>query len=123
MENRKRILIVEDDTDLLDILSIDLQSKGYEVLTAADGKQALQSIYSQKLDLVVLDVMIPYMDGYHMAYEVTTKMGEAAPKILLITGRNVSQEKGVILLSGVHDVLQKPFAIKDLHEKIKKMVG
>lgn len=123
MENRKRILIVEDDTDLLDILSIDLQSHGYEVVTATDGKQALQSIYSQKMDLVVLDVMIPYMDGYHMAYEVTTKMGEAAPKILLITGRNVKQEKGVILLSGVHDVLQKPFNIKDLHEKIKQMVG
>ena len=123
MANRKRVLVADDDVDLVDLLSMDLAHLGFEVLTASNGKEVLQILRDQKVDLVLLDVMMPYMDGYHVAFEISSKMGDASPKILLITSRDLTKEKGVALLSGAHDHLQKPFELDDLHRKVHELVG
>jgi len=123
MADRKRVLVADDDVDLVDLLSMDLAHLGFEVLTAANGKEVLQILRDQKVDLVLLDVMMPYMDGYHVAFEISSKMGDASPKILLITSRDLTKEKGVALLSGAHDHLQKPFELDDLHRKVHDLVG
>ncbi|MBI4248881.1 MAG: response regulator transcription factor [Elusimicrobia bacterium] len=122
MANRKRILIVDDDSDLVELLNIFLTGKGYELLTASDGKQALQLLGDHPVDLVLLDVMMPYMDGYHVAFEISNKMGTEAPKIVLMTSRDTVREKGVILLSGAHSVMQKPFDLEELDQKIREML-
>ncbi len=122
MADRKRILVADDDPDLIDLLELDLTSEGYEVLTAVNGKDALQMAMGNKVDLVLLDVMMPYIDGYHVAYELTNKLGANCPKIVIITSRDTTREKGIALMSGAHEVLQKPFEMATLHETIKSIL-
>jgi DNA-binding response OmpR family regulator len=120
MADKKRILVADDDPDLLDLLKMDLGFQGYEVLVAANGKDALQMAMTEPLDLVLLDVMMPYIDGYHVAYELTNKLGAKAPRIVIMTSRDTVKEKGIALMSGAMEVLQKPFEMAKLHERIKK---
>lgn len=123
MADRKRILVADDDPDLIDLLKLDLGAEGYEVLTAVNGKDALQMAMSEKVDLILLDVMMPYIDGYHVAYELTSKLGAKCPKIVIITSRDTVREKGIALMSGAHEVLQKPFEMAVLHERISAILG
>jgi len=118
MADKKRILVADDDPDLLDLLKMDLGFQGYEVLCAANGKDALQLAMAEQLDLVLLDVMMPYIDGYHVAYELTNKLGAKAPRIMIMTSRDTVKEKGIALMSGAAEVLQKPFEMAKLHERI-----
>ncbi len=118
MADRKRILVADDDPDLLDLLKMDLGFQGYEVIVAANGKDALQIALTEHLDLVLLDVMMPYIDGYHVAYELTNKLGAKAPRIMIMTSRDTVKEKGIALMSGAAEVLQKPFEMAKLHERI-----
>jgi DNA-binding response OmpR family regulator len=122
MGDKKRILVADDDPDLLDLLKMDLTYQGYEVVAAANGKDALQMAMTESLDLVLLDVMMPYIDGYHVAYELTNKLGTKAPKILIMTSRDTVKEKGIALMSGATEVLQKPFEMAKLHERIKAVL-
>ena len=123
MADKKRILVADDDPDLLDLLKMDLAYQGYEVLVAADGKEALQTALNETLDLVLLDVMMPYIDGYHVAYELTNKLGSKAPRIMIMTSRDTVKEKGIALMSGAAEVLQKPFEMAKLHERIIKLLA
>ena len=118
MVDRKRILVADDDPDLLDLLQMDLSHQGYDTLTAANGKDALQVAMAEKLDLILLDVMMPYIDGYHVAYEVTTKLGPKAPYIIIMTSRDTTLEKGIALMSGAYEIIQKPFEMVKLHERV-----
>jgi DNA-binding response OmpR family regulator len=123
MADRKRILVADDDPDLLDLLKMDLGFQGYEVLAAANGKDALQIAMAEQLDLVLLDVMMPYIDGYHVAYELTNKLGSKAPRIMIMTSRDTVKEKGIALMSGASEVLQKPFEMAKLHERIAAILA
>ena len=123
MADRKRILVADDDPDLLELLKMDLGFQGYEVLAAANGKDALQIAMAEKLDLILLDVMMPYIDGYHVAYEVTNKLGAKAPRIMIMTSRDTQREKGIALMSGAEEVFQKPFEMAALHAKILEMLA
>lgn len=120
---KKRILVADDDPDLLDLLLMDLAYQGYEVLSAANGKDALQTALKEQLDLVLLDVMMPYIDGYHVAYELTNKLGAKAPRIMIMTSRDTVKEKGIALMSGATEVLQKPFEMAKLHERISAVLA
>ncbi|MDO8756468.1 MAG: response regulator [Elusimicrobiota bacterium] len=122
-DTKKRILVADDDPDLLDLLKMDLTYQGYQVLTAANGKEALQTALNEQLDLVLLDVMMPYIDGYHVAYELTNKLGAKAPRIMIMTSRDTVKEKGIALMSGASEVLQKPFEMAKLHERIAAVLA
>ena len=120
---KKRILVADDDPDLLDLLKMDLSYQGYEVLAAANGKDALQVALNETLDLVLLDVMMPYIDGYHVAYEITNKLGAKAPRIMIMTSRDTVKENGIALMSGAAEVMQKPFEMAKLHERVKALLN
>jgi DNA-binding response OmpR family regulator len=122
MADRKRILVADDDPDLLELLKMDLGFQGYEILVAANGKDALQIAMAERVDLVLLDVMMPYIDGYHVAYEITNKLGAKAPQILLMTSRDTTREKGIALMSGAVEVMQKPFEMAALHAKLANIL-
>ncbi|NNN06830.1 MAG: response regulator [Elusimicrobia bacterium] len=123
MADKKRILIADDDPDLLDLLKMDLGYQGYDVLGAVNGKEALEFALKETLDLVLLDVMMPYIDGYHVAYELTNKMGDKAPRIMIMTSRDTVKEKGIALMSGAMEVIQKPFEMKNLHERVAALLA
>lgn len=121
MADRKRILVADDDPDLLELLKMDLGFQGYEVLAAMNGKEALDIATKEKLDLVLLDVMMPYIDGYHVAAEICSKMGANAPKIVIMTSRDTVREKGVAMMSGAIAIMQKPFGMTELHARLKEI--
>jgi DNA-binding response OmpR family regulator len=123
MADRKRILVADDDPDLLELLRMDMSMQGYEVKTAANGKDALQLAMTEKFDLLMLDVMMPYIDGYHVAYEVTSKLGAASPRIIIITSRDTVREKGIALMSGAHEMIQKPFELDKVNAKVAEIFG
>jgi len=123
MESGKRILIADDDPDIIDLLESYFKRCGFEVTAKINGKDALQAAETGKYDLVLLDVMMPYIDGYHVASEISSRQGAEAPKIIIMTSRDVSSEKGIALLSGAVDVVQKPFTLEELDAKIKAALG
>jgi DNA-binding response OmpR family regulator len=123
MAGGKHILIVDDDPEIVNLLEAYCKGKGYEVDVATNGKEALQRIEAGQFDLVLMDVMMPYLDGYHVTHEVTSKSGADAPKVLIMTSRDVTGERGIAMLSGARDVLQKPFTLDDLDKKLEALLG
>lgn len=123
MESGKRILIADDDPDIIDLLESYFKGAGYDVTAKVNGKDALQAAESEKFDLVLLDVMMPYIDGYHVASEISSRLGTNAPKIIIMTSRDTASEKGIAMLSGANDVVQKPFSLEDLDARVKAAIG
>ena len=123
MESGKRILIADDDPDIIDLLEVYFKGAGFQVTATVNGKDALQKAETEKFDLVLLDVMMPYIDGYHVASEISSRLGSEAPKIIIMTSRDVASEKGIALLSGASDVVQKPFTLDELDAKIKAVLA
>lgn len=123
MESGKRLLIADDDPDLLDLLESYFRRAGYDVTAKVNGKDALQAAESEKFDLVLLDVMMPYIDGYHVASEISARYGADCPKIIIMTSRDVASEKGIAMLSGATEAVQKPFSLEELEAKVKAALG
>jgi two-component system alkaline phosphatase synthesis response regulator PhoP len=118
-----RILVVDDEIYIVHILDFSLGMEGYHVLTALDGEQALEKARAEKPDLIVLDIMMPKLDGYE-----TCKMLKADPvtkhiPVILLSakGRNVDQKIGFEV--GADDYITKPFSPRKLVERINTILG
>ena len=116
-------MIADDDPDIVDLLESYYRKKGCDVTVVVNGKDALQKMETGKFDLVLMDVMMPYIDGYHVTYEVTSKFGADAPKIIIMTSRDVASERGIAMLSGAQEVVQKPFTLDELDKKVEALLG
>jgi len=114
------ILIVDDDTGLLDQLKTALKRKNYGVEIAENGEQALDKIFDVSYDLVLLDIMLPRMDGLSVLKEVR-KAGMDMP-ILMLTARSDVQDKVKGLDHGADDYLAKPFSMAELMARIRAML-
>jgi DNA-binding response OmpR family regulator len=123
MEAGKRLLIADDDPDISDLLESYFRKAGYDVTVTVNGKEALQKAQEARYDLVLLDVMMPYIDGYHVASEISSFYGNDCPKIIIMTSRDTASEKGIAMLSGASEVVQKPFTLEELEGKIKAALG
>ena len=111
-----RILVVEDNPDIVDMLKVMLGAEGYHVLTASDGAQALAVIKEEILDLVILDLMLPIMDGL----EVCKKTREFSQvPIIVLTAKSGEVDKIVGLNSGADDYVEKPFSPGELIARIR----
>jgi len=114
------VLIADDEQELLELLRFSISSAGFDVTTAKDGAKALNLARTQKFDLIILDVMMPRMDGYHVASEIT--QDPTAPPILLLTSRDFSQDEPAIKGSGATAFLNKPFEIPELLNVANQLV-
>lgn len=114
------LLIADDEAELLELLRFSLDAAGYQVTTAPDGKKALDLAKSKKFDLIILDVMMPHMDGYHVAQEVA--QNPKSPPILLLTSRDFSADQAAIKGSGASAFLSKPFELTELLEVVKNLL-
>jgi two-component system phosphate regulon response regulator PhoB len=123
MADKKTILVAEDDTEYLDLIDYALKSAGYEVVACSDGQKALDWTMDNRPDLVLTDVRMPQLDGYHFAEALGDKYGSDCPKILIMTSRDIQREKGVAMLSGATAIIQKPFKLSALKEKISELLG
>ncbi len=113
------ILAADDDPQLLRLMTRNLQLEGYEVLGASDGQQALELIESTPPDLVLLDVMMPKMDGFTVCYRV--REFSAVP-IIIVTARGQDQDKVRGLDLGADDYLTKPFSVDELLARVRAVL-
>lgn len=111
------ILIVEDEESIVDILSYNLKKVGYEVSVAMDGKTGLEKALSENPDLVLLDLMLPEMDGFQVCAQVRAQ-GSLVP-IVMLTAREGEEDKIRGLEHGADDYITKPFAIRELLARVQ----
>ena len=114
-----KILVVEDDRNLLDVLKYNLSKEGYDVVTAADGIEALDAARSKKPDLIVLDIMLPRMDGFEVCRILRREM---TLPILMLTAKAEETDKVVGLELGADDYMTKPFSIREFLARIRAML-
>jgi len=115
----KRILVVDDNRLIVSLLKVNLTSAGYEVLTAADGFQGLAIAVAERPDLIILDVMMPEMDGFEVARQVRNNTLIAHVPIIMLTARSASDSIVAGLDSGADDYMAKPFDINEVLARVK----
>lgn len=119
----KSILIVDDEPNILLSLEFLMQQEGYEVRTATNGDEALLAVGEKQPDLILLDIMMPKLDGFEVCQKIRSNPNWKNIRIVILTakGREVDQEKGLAL--GADDYIIKPFATKHLVKKVKTVLG
>jgi two-component system KDP operon response regulator KdpE len=114
--DKKKILVVDDDPAILRLLSTNLKARGYEVITATDGEESLEAVQKDFIDLLILDIMMPKVDGV----EVCRRIREWSDiPIIILSARGDENDKVKCLELGADDYLTKPFGIAELIARIK----
>ncbi|MEW5738421.1 MAG: response regulator transcription factor [Myxococcota bacterium] len=119
-EQRLKILIVEDDLSILTGLSMSLRYEGYEVLQAQDGRTGLQKAIDEAPDLLVLDVMLPQMNGFEVLQELRQR-GNQVP-VVVLSARGLEPDKITGLNLGADDYVVKPFGLQELLARIRAVL-
>jgi len=119
-ENKGSILLVEDEENLHEALKLNLELEGYSVTSAYDGASALQSLHAEYFDLLILDVMLPEIDGINVTE--TVRLNNNDVPILILSARNSSADRVLGLKKGADDYLAKPFNLEELLLRIKKLI-
>ena len=117
---QKKILIVDDDSSIREILSTQLSRLGFLTAAAADGKEAVQLFKSEKPDLVLMDMMMPILDGLAACAQIRAleKKGARVP-ILFLTARDTRHDQISSALSGGDDFITKPISLQELRERVE----
>ena len=119
---KTRILIVEDDSSLAEILAYNIRQEGYEVLTARDGQDGLQQARTRMPDLIILDLLLPIMDGLEVCRRLRADQETASQLILMLTAKSEETDEVVGFSVGADDYVSKPFSVKILLERIKALL-
>ena len=117
MEKQQTVLIVEDEKNIVDILRFNLQKEGYATLEAFDGVTGLRLALDENPDLILLDLMLPEMNGFEVCKLLRDK-GRSTP-VLIITAREEEKDKILGLDTGADDYVTKPFSFKELMSRIR----
>ncbi len=117
--SKKTILLIEDEPAIVDVLSYNLAKEGFEVLTATDGLDGLHKAKSALPDLVILDLMLPGLNGIEVCRELTSNPKTQHIRILMLTARSEEVDEIVGFNVGADDYVTKPFKIKPLIHRIK----
>ena len=115
-ENQKTILIVDDEQPIVDILVYNLKKEGYDTLEANDGIAAVDTALKSKPDLILLDIMLPKMDGLTVCKKIKSKLNVP---ILMLTAKDEEIDKILGLELGADDYITKPFSVRELMARIK----
>ncbi|PWG79149.1 response regulator transcription factor [Pararcticibacter amylolyticus] len=120
MATKQRILLVEDEEHLLEAIKLNLELEGYKVTTATDGKKALRIFKEERFNLIVLDVMLPEIDGFQVAE--TIRLENTEVPIMFLTAKNTSEDRVTGLKKGADDYLVKPFNLEELILRVNNLV-
>jgi DNA-binding response OmpR family regulator len=115
------ILVADDEDGLLTMIRFALEGAGHKVDEAKNGRVAVELSKRNRYDAVVMDVMMPFMDGYHACAEIT-QAGDAPPPVLLLTSRDYDQDKVAVKASGATAFLSKPFEVSELLRVVQEMI-
>ena len=120
---KKKILIVEDEPDAAMLLRLYLEKHGYEVMLAEDGKEAFRLARTRAPDLMLLDLMIPGMDGFWVSSMIKSDKKFAGIAIIALTARSSVEDMKTAKECGVNDYVVKPFEFSELLVKIRRLTG
>lgn len=115
-QRKKRILIVEDEKNIADIIDYNIQKQGYETEVAYDGEKGLALALTASFDLILLDVMLPLLDGFEICRRVRARLDTP---IIMLTAREEERDKVMGLELGADDYITKPFGTAELLSRIK----
>jgi DNA-binding response OmpR family regulator len=115
-----RVLIVDDEPDILLMLRVNLEADGYETALAADGETALRRISEEHFDIVLLDVMMPVMDGWGVLQGLSDKTEK--PRVVVVSAKSSARDVARALDLGAADYVTKPFSPVELSELIGRIV-
>jgi len=116
----KKILVVDDEPDVVSLLTLMLKSKGYEVVSAGDGQEAIAKARSENPDLILLDVMLPRLDGYKVARMLKFDENFSHIPIIMLTAKIQEKDRELGIETGADDYVTKPFDTGVLLFKIEK---
>jgi DNA-binding response OmpR family regulator len=114
-----KILVVDDERSITDLLEYNLQRNGYQVVTARDGRQALRLAQAEQPDLIILDLMLPGLDGLDVCRALQR---ESAIPVIMLTARDEEADKIVGLELGADDYITKPFSVRELMARVKAVL-
>jgi two-component system, OmpR family, alkaline phosphatase synthesis response regulator PhoP len=117
-----KILVVDDEEHIQELLKFNLESSGYKVYCCGNGTDALKFVRSEKPDLILLDVMLPGMDGYDVCKEIRKDNNISNLPIIMITAKSEELDKILGLELGADDYLTKPFSIRELLARVKAVL-
>ncbi|MFA5087849.1 MAG: response regulator [Candidatus Omnitrophota bacterium] len=118
----KRILVVDDDPVIIKLVETRLRAKGYEVMTSSEAPSGLEKALKQKPDLVILDVMMPIVNGYNFCRLLKTQEEFKKIPVVLLTSRAGGEDRKIGEEVGANAYLTKPFDMDDLQAKIKELL-
>ncbi len=122
-DTKKTLLIVDDDIFLVDIMAFTLKQSGFEIIKAHNGKEALDIVAKQKVDLVLTDIMMPIMDGFELAKKLKENESTQNLPIIFLTAKSNIEDKNKSETLGVNDYVVKPFNLKDLVSRINQALN
>ncbi len=121
IEKKSSVLLVEDEENLHEALKLNLELEGYDVTSAYDGATALKTLQGEYFDLIILDVMLPEMDGINVTETVRISNNEVP--ILILSAKNSSADRVLGLKKGADDYLTKPFNLEELLLRVHKLIN
>lgn len=120
----KKIMVVDDEPDTVDLVKLVLETEGYEILVAYSGQEALDMIKVNPPDLVLLDIMMPQMDGWMVRKKIVGNEETKNIPVVMLTAKAQPIDKMIGLhVVGVTDYITKPFGRKELINSVKRIVG
>ena len=118
--NKPSILLVEDEENLHESLKMNLELQGYQLTSAFDGLQALKAVQNEYFDLIIMDVMIPEVDGFNVTQNI--RLTNTEVPILMLSAKDSSADKVTGLKKGADDYLTKPFNLEELLLRVQKLI-
>lgn len=118
-QEKKTILVVDDEENIMDLLVYNLEKEGYNTLKAYDGLTAVEMAIKERPDLILLDVMIPKLDGISVCKKIRYYLNISTMPILMVSAKDTESDKIVGLEMGADDYITKPFQIRELMARIK----
>jgi two-component system phosphate regulon response regulator PhoB len=120
---KPRILVVDDEPEAVELVEFNLKQAGYAVITAVDGAEALKKAHAQRPDLIILDVMLPEMDGFEACKVLRLDPATVRVPIIMLTAKAAEIDRVLGLELGADDYLTKPFSPRELLLRIKKILS
>ena len=115
-----RILLVEDEENIRDTVKLNFELEGYEVVDAANGRDALRYAKEQHFDIMILDVMLPEVDGFQICEQI--RLTDRDTPIIFLTAKDQSQDRILGLKKGADDYLTKPFVFEELMLRVRRLI-
>jgi two-component system alkaline phosphatase synthesis response regulator PhoP len=121
MASKSNILLVEDEENLHETLKLNLEMEGYEVSSAFNGTEALKKIANEYFDLIIMDIMLPEVDGIAVTESIRVNNNEVP--ILMLSAKNAGSDRVLGLKKGADDYLTKPFNLEELLLRVEKLIN